>query len=90
MKIFPTFPSYSTSPTLLQKECALLQHVHIRPEQIIGPKFADRVSYSPHQQVDKINKPHIIFNEEQGLKPKTEGIPTSLSPYLNLLCIQED
>ena len=45
---FLTFPSRSTSPTPLQKDCTQLQQVHTRPEQIIGPRFADGVSSSPH------------------------------------------
>ena len=82
----PTFPSCSTSPTPLQKGCALLQQVHTRPEHVLDPIFADGVYSSPHKQADKINKTHVIFDGEQPLEPKVSF--TSLDP--KLLRIEED
>ena len=86
MKNFPAFPSCSTSPTPLQNDRALLQQIHMRPEHILNPRFADGVSSSPYKQANKINKTHVIFDGEQPLEPKASF--TSLD--LKLLCIEED
>ena len=42
----------------------------MRPEHVLNPRFADRVSSSPYKQADKINKTHVIFDEERTLEPK--------------------
>ena len=84
----PTFPSCSTSSTPLQKGCALLQKIHTRPEHVLNLSFTDGVSSSPHKQVDKNNKTHVIFDEERTLEQKIEASFTSLN--MNLLCIKED
>ena len=60
----------------------------MRPEHVLNPRFADGVSSSPHKQADKINMPHITFDDEQTLEPKIEASFTSLD--LNLLSIEED
>ena len=66
----------------------LLQQIHARPEHVLNPRFADGVSSSHHKQVDKINKTHVIFDEERTLEQKIEASVTSLD--MNLLCIKED
>ena len=83
MQNVPIFPSCSTSPTLLQKGCALLQQIHTRPEHVLNPTLGSEFSCH-HQQVNKISK----FDEERTLEPKIEASFTSLD--LNLLCIEED
>ena len=65
-----------------------MQQIHTRPEHVFNPSFADGVSSSPHKQADKINKTHVIFDEERTLDPKIEASLTSLDP--KLLCIEED
>ena len=60
----------------------------MRPGHVLNPIFVDGVSSSPYKQADKINKTHVIFNEERTLEPKIEASFTSLG--MNLLCIKED
>ena len=60
----------------------------MRPEHVLNPIFVDGVSSSPYKKADKINKTHVIFDEEQTLEPKIEASFTSLD--LNLLSIKED
>ena len=65
-----------------------MQQIHTRPEHVLNPRFVDGVSSSPHKKADKINKTHIISDEERTLQPKIESSFISLDP--NLLSIEED
>ena len=60
----------------------------MRPKHVLNPIFADGVSSSPHKQANKINMPHITFDDERTLEPKIEASFRSLD--MNLSCIKED
>ena len=66
----------------------LLQQIHMRPEHVLNPRFADGVSSSFHKQADNINMPRVTLDDKRTLEQKIEASFTSLDP--NLLSIEED